>query len=146
MFFRFRFLQLSLCIPLLLFVGCGDGSMGRVEGVVKFDGQPVDRALVTFYPADARASVGFTDDDGRYYLNYTGKVKGAVVGEHQVTISTRIDKEDDNVASKYGGKGREEFLPPKYHSRRETELTATVESGNNTIDFDLEPVPDLESE
>lgn len=118
--------------------------MGRVEGVVKFDGQPVDRALVSFHPADARASVGFTDDDGRYFLDFTRNVKGAVVGEHQVTISTRIDREDDNIASKYGGKGRKEFLPPKYHNRKQTELTAVVESGENTINFDLESEPESE--
>ena len=123
MVYRFQFLQLTLCILLLFCVGCGgDSSIGQVEGVVTFDGEPIDRAKVSFYPTDAWASIGYTD-----------------IGKHKVTVQTRIDKEeDDEPTSKYGGKGREEFLPPRYVNQKKTELTATVESWTNTIDFKLE--------
>ena len=54
MVYRFQFLLLSLCMLLLLSVGCGgDSNVGQVEGVVRFDGEPVTRAMVSFYPADA---------------------------------------------------------------------------------------------
>ena len=139
MVYRFQFLQLTLCILLLFCVGCGAGSsIGQVEGVVTFDGEPIDRATVSFYPTDARASIGVSDDQGHYKLTYTRSTKGALIGDHKVTVQTRIDREDDPPTSEYGGKGREEFLPPKYMDRRKTELTATVESGTNTIDFKLE--------
>ena len=139
MVYRFQFLQLTLCILLLFCVGCGgDSSIGQVEGVVTFDGEPIDRAKVSFYPTDARASIGYTDDQGHYRLRHTRSANGALIGKHKVTVQTRIDKKDDEPTSKYGGKGREEFLPPRYVNQKKTELTATVESGTNTIDFKLE--------
>jgi len=140
MVYRFQFSLLPLCtILLLLSVGCGgDSNIGQVEGVVRLDGKPLKRAMVNFYPTDARASFGFTDAEGHYELQYIKNVKGAVVGQHKVTISTKIDKEDDPPTSEFGGKGREETMPPKYLDRKKTELSASVESGSNTIDFELE--------
>ena len=86
MFHRFQFLQLPLCILLLLSVGCGgDSNIGQVEGVVSLDGEPLKRALVCFYPTDGRASAGQTDEEGHYELQYIKNVKGAVVGQHTVT-------------------------------------------------------------
>ena len=138
MVYRFQFLLLSLCMLLLLSVGCGgDSNVGQVEGVVRFDGEPVTRAMVSFYPADARASVGFTDQEGHYELQYIKNTKGAVIGEHTVTISTKIDREDAPPTSEFGGKGREETMPPKYLERKKSVLVKTVESGRNTINFDL---------
>ena len=89
------------------------------------------------HPADVRASAGRTDDEGHYELQYIRNVKGAVVGQHKVTISTYIDREDDPPTSEFGGKGREETMPPKYLDRKKTELSATIESGSNTVNFDL---------
>ena len=138
MFYRFQFLQLTLCILLLLSVGCGgDSNIGKVEGVVSLDGEPLKRALVCFYPTDGRASAGQTDEEGHYELQYIRNVKGAVVGPHKVTISTYIDREDDPPASEFRGKGREETMPPRYLDRRKTELSVTIESGSNTVDFEL---------
>ena len=71
-------------------------------------------------------------------MRHTRSANGALIGKHKVTVQTRIDREDDEPTSKYGGKGREEFLPPRYVNQKKTELTATVESGRNTIDFKLE--------
>ena len=136
--YRFQFLLLPLCVVLLLNVGCGgDSNIGQVEGVVSLDGEPLKRAMVCFHPADARGSAGFTDDEGHYELRYLRNIKGAVVGEHKVTISTKIAREDDDASSEFGGKGRAETMPPKYLDRNKTELSATVVSGRNTVDFDL---------
>ena len=138
MFYRFQFLQLTLCILLLLSIGCGgDSNIGKVEGVVSLDGEPLKRALVCFYPTDGRASAGQTDEEGHYELQYIRNVKGAVVGPHKVTISTYIHREDDPPTSEFGGNGREETMPPKYLDRRKTELSATIESGSNKVDFKL---------
>jgi len=127
-----------MCALLVICAGCGDDSgVGKVQGVVSLDGVPIDRAAVTFHPGDARASVGVTDEEGHYELVYTRSTKGAVVGEHKVTISTKINRDDDHPESKTGGKGREETMPPQYLNLRKTELTATVESGYNEINFEL---------
>jgi len=48
-----------------------------------------------------------------------------------------IALQDDHPESETGGKGREETMPPQYLNLRKTELTATVESGYNEINFEL---------
>lgn len=114
------------------------------------DGAPVERACVSFYPASGdRASQGLTDADGHYELSYTRSTDGAVIGEHKVTISTKVESEVEYSDSDYtdGGTGetaatvvvkaRKEMLPKKYRDLKVTELSATVESGSNEINFDL---------
>jgi hypothetical protein len=106
--------------------------LGQVSGVVSLDGQPLPRASVAFVPyARGSASYGFTNDAGRYTLEYGLKLPGAVVGRHRVEIRT-------------GGEGRDkdgnfvetaEQLPAKYHLK--SELTATVVPESNEIDFQL---------
>ena len=128
-----NFLILSV---LLCFCGCSSpsGNVGLVEGVVTIDGAPVAGGTVTFYPTSGRGSLGNTDENGHYELRYTRNENGAVIGEHQVTISTKVEAggyEDDAVEA------QKETIPRKYRDRKKTELTATVESGSNTINFDL---------
>ena len=153
MLYRFQlFTQLLLGGLLLSCLGCwgGDANIGRVEGVVIVDGAPVERACVSFYPASGdRASQGLTDADGHYELSYTRSTDGAVIGEHKVTISTKVESEVEYSDSDYtdGGTGetaatvvvkaRKEMLPKKYRDLKVTELSATVESGSNEINFDL---------
>ena len=126
-----------LAATLLSVVGCGGSGVetGTVEGVVKLDGAPLDRAMVEFQPGNGRGSVGMTDANGRYNLMFTANQEGATPGDHKVMITSAV--------SASGGEGdqplveaREELLPAKYHEK--TELTATVTTGSNTIDFDLQ--------
>ena len=85
---------------------------------------------------------------GRYELTYLRNEKGAVIGEHIVTISTRfpdeVDYRGDVVGESGDGgrdaivvKGRAESLPRKYTDRWKSELRATVTSGSNDFPFDL---------
>jgi len=151
--YRFQlFTQLAICGLLLSCLGClgGDSNVGKVEGVVNVDGAPVERAVVSFYPTSGRASQGVTDAEGHYTLTYTSSTDGAVIGKHKVVISTKVEREVEYGDSDYanGGNGktpetviskaRKEMLPKKYCDLRATELTATVESGSNTINFDLQ--------
>ena len=48
--------------------------------------------------------------------------------------TTVNDKPTEKMLSQIG---REETLPKKYWDRRQTELTATVEAGENQINFSL---------
>lgn len=134
---RFQYLQFGLCVLLLCFCGCpSSGNIGWVEGVVTLDGDPVEGATVRFYPVvDGRGSSGKTDANGHYELRYTRSADGAIVGEHRVTVSTRVIADNYDPENKV--EGRAETMPKKYLDRKKTELTATVESGSNTIDLPL---------
>ncbi|MEL7499375.1 MAG: carboxypeptidase-like regulatory domain-containing protein [Planctomycetota bacterium] len=132
-------------MALIAMVSAGCSSdVGSVSGKVTINGEPIDNATVMFYPDQGRASVGHTDSAGRYTLNYTQGRKGAVIGSHKVTISTEVFAEEDrNVDYDEADqapivKGRPESMPPKYLDPDKTVLSAVVNGGSNTIDFDLE--------
>jgi hypothetical protein len=142
--------------------GCGDGlSIGPVSGQVSYQGKPVEGATVTFIPKSpppgkAFVSIGKTDANGKYELQTnmgTETRKGALVGEHAVTISKMVVPKGMTEAEfeklqKAGESGvynpnavvplRTELLPEKYSRGGKTSLTATVKSGGNDIPFTLE--------
>ena len=130
-------------------LGCGSGGdFGYVEGTVTLDGKPLENALIGFYPEGGRGSIGSTDSEGHYSLQYTANQKGASVGNHKVTISTAVEEASANSYAEYDEPApsevrediaaRKEMLDRSYQDRRRTPLTATVKPGNNPpIDFDL---------
>ena len=111
-----------------LAVGCSrpePPALGDVEGRVTLDGRPLPAALVLFTPAGrGRTAQGVTDALGRYRLRYLRDIVGANVDVHTVRISTATEE--------HGGR---ELLPRRYHA--DSQLTATVKAGRNTIDFAL---------
>lgn len=119
--------------------GCSGGSgvkLVPVEGVVTLDGKPVGDAEVLFRPAGGRPSGGRTDPEGHYSLSYTREEKGALIGEHQVTISTYLEA-DDESPDPVRQKGRVESIPQKYNKR--TTLKVEVQPDDVVIaDFSLE--------
>jgi hypothetical protein len=121
----------ALCA--LLLTGCGGpGNVGGVEGVVTLDGKPLPNAMVQFQPENGRPSVGTTDADGRYVLQYTADATGAALGRHTVRISTggkRMNAETGEI------KVYPELVPAKYNTR--TELTVEVKPGGNELNFEL---------
>lgn len=103
------------------------------------DGQPLAGAIVAFVPQSntlksGRPSTGVTDDSGTFTLMSMGGHHGAVVGEHVVSISTKVvDNDTQDLIS-------EETVPIKYNDR--SELTFTVPaSGTDTANFDLDSKP-----
>jgi hypothetical protein len=112
-------------------VGCDQGDLpdlAPVSGIVTLDGKPVANKNVFFAPDKGRGSQGITDEQGAYDLYYTAQVKGAIIGEHTVTISTPPPM-DGNY------KGHKETIPAKYNTK--SELKKEVESGSNELNFEL---------
>jgi hypothetical protein len=73
------------------------------------------------------AGVGATKSEARKYSflrAIQAQIPGANVDVHTVRISTATEE--------HGGR---ELLPPRYHA--DSQLTATVKAGRNTIDFAL---------
>ncbi|MFN3161416.1 MAG: carboxypeptidase-like regulatory domain-containing protein [Rubinisphaera brasiliensis] len=124
----------GLLFSLLILPGCGGGDgpeMGTVSGTVTLDGDPLPNVQVLFNPGTARPSEAVTNESGQYELQYTPDIEGAVVGTHQVFISSRHELDDEgNPVS------QEEAVPAKYNT--ESTLSEEVTSGHNEINFDLE--------
>ena len=132
------FTNIALILFTTLILGCGGNSdlpeIGIVKGQLTLDGQPVKQANIMFYPlSKGRSSTAITDDEGKYILSYKADVPGAMVGEHEVIVSTK----NDPVGEPGPGyvPGRKEEFPAKYNT--ETELRKTVEFGKNVINFHL---------
>ena len=125
-------------LALLPAAGCSDSGpeLGTVSGTVTLDGKPLPKATIEFQPGPGGSpSYGDTDEDGYYELLYGIGKPGAMVGKHEVRISTyRKEAADDeglSPAIEYP-----ELLPPKYNE--ESELTCEVKSGSNEgVNFDL---------
>lgn len=130
---RLTLLSCMLAAAILSTVGCFKGDtpeLGYVEGNVTLDGEPLEGALITFYPqGGGRPSYGRTNASGWYEMIYTNQAKGVLPGEHSISISTFQRAED-------GVEGSPETVPAKYNV--ETELTRTVEASDNVIDFELD--------
>lgn len=88
----FRFL-LTLLFLAVSVVGCGPGGppTAPVDGIVTFEDTPVAHAVITFFPQnvkDGQTAYAQTDAEGKFSNALTGgKIDGAVVGSHFVTIT-----------------------------------------------------------
>lgn len=134
-----------LFVPLVLslaLLGCDSSpyQIAPVSGKVTLDGEPLVNALVSFQPIGAGGnqepgpgSYGRTDKEGRFTLRVVDPDQpGAVVGQHQVLISTATS--DGGDADRTVG----ERVPRRY---RDGELQFEVPSGGTTAaNFDLHTI------
>ena len=105
----------------------GTPDLAPVSGTVTIDGNPADRAIVSFEGPGNKVSFGNTDAAGRYELHYIRQEKGAAIGANKVKITTRLDAPP--------GPGYVDPIPAIFNTR--TTLSADVQKGPNTIDFAL---------
>ncbi|WP_437205682.1 carboxypeptidase regulatory-like domain-containing protein [Planctomicrobium sp. SH664] len=138
---RSRLLMALSCLPVLcLNVGCWKKGpdLGVVKGTVTMDGKPLPRAGVAFFPkAGGRPAFSRTNNEGKYELKYHGNTKGALLGDHEVRITTFIaanltTDENDKV---HVTPEQKEVVPKRYND--DTELSVTVEPSRNEYNFDL---------
>jgi hypothetical protein len=119
---------LVVVLPLLICCwGCDGGTpLGSVNGTVTYNGQPLDCAMIEFIPLErGHQSVGYTDDNGYYVLQYTLQKEGALLGRHQVRVKAYPEPGSPpvHVPAEYGRKSQIEF---------------EVKPGANTYDITLE--------
>jgi len=132
-----RLLWVLASVP-LLFAGCNRGglNLAPVEGVVTFKGAPVAQAGVLFKPATGPIAIGTTDGEGHFRLS-TANQDGALVGDHRVAV-TKTQQLAPQVAGEHFPRYETKYLiPQKYGSPETSELTATVTSGKNQVEFKL---------
>lgn len=92
--------RILLSFGFLLLLGCTSGAVApptyRVEGVVTYDGSPVEGATVIFYPTDPKclSASGVTDPGGNFevttYVSQGLDARGAMAGEYKITV-TKLD-------------------------------------------------------
>lgn len=122
-------------LGLLLISGCWGSSdrpdLGYVTGTIRLDGEPFPEVRVVFKSEGVRSSFGATDEQGNYYLVYLRDIEGAAVGNHSVKLLDLLKPESAR------GTGR----VPSHYVDGSAPLTATVEPGDQVIDFDLTSKP-----
>lgn len=133
--------KLFLLAPVLIIclAGCGaeKSPLAPIQGVVTLDGEPLEGAVVRFFPiatgdsiVAGPSTIGKTDSQGVFGLETVDGRRGASVGSNVVRIS-KFPLEEGQ-----GGTARD-LLPKRYNAK--SELTFQVEPGvTNSANFDLE--------
>jgi len=113
--------------------------MGRVSGTVKIDGQPLTKGTVTFIATDGKNpnATGAIDSSGGYTLQTTEPGDGAVVGSYKVAISDADSEAMNTAVPGMPPPVQKSAIPKSYLNANTSGLTATVEAGRNTKDFEL---------
>ena len=131
---------LFVAVVALALVGCSsDSDRSRVQGTVRYNGEPVDDGGIAFIPeGEGAAQDRATGEirDGRYDLDST---RGPYPGKYRVEIywNKKTGRQIANQAKTAFRDERKQAIPPKYNEK--TELIETIKPGRNTLDFDLKP-------
>lgn len=150
-------LALGMGFGLCLLNGCGGTEYegeerAAVSGTVTLDGSPLPYGTISFVPASGdgrRANAAINDGSysipeeqgpnlGEYKVEILGFEKPAEddeEGEEEEEDDGEIDDEGDEQPEGWTP-GENPMVPARYNT--ETELTRTIESGENTFDFALE--------
>ena len=134
---QWRCWMVMLTISLPPIFGCGGaGDIASVEGTVTLDGAPLPGATVLFVPeAGGRPAAGRTDDQGKYVLNFSGNLKGAIPGKSTVRISTKADTGVDDNGQPIPAVP--EKIPMKYNVKSELSFEV-VDGTKNVANFELD--------
>jgi len=144
MFSRSLWVMMSagLCMGL---AGCGHhapkgpnlAEVHPVRGHITFaDKSPLKGGVIYFSPVETTThgkiryeAASLIDRDGNYTLGFNGNNAGTAAGEYKVTIMPREMNELPLSNSNR--------IPKKYQEQSSTPLVATVNTGDNTLDFVL---------
>lgn len=118
-----------------LALGCSNGPRSAVSGTVYYDGAKVTHGAVVFVaPNDVEADRATAKIiDGHYHLD---SYHGPKPGKYRIEIYWQ--KKSGNKVPGEGDRPRNEIvsaIPAKYNT--ESELTAEVHPGSNTLNYDL---------
>jgi hypothetical protein len=129
------------CVPaVVLLLGCSnpnDQNTAIVRGKITYNGNPVTKGNVTFYPdVMGPAAMGMINPDGTYSLSTYATGDGAVVGTHKVAVVSK--EEQTNFEANAPPTDGKWLVPAKYFLEATSGLTAEVKAGQeNEINFDL---------
>jgi len=129
-----RLMPLVLAVSASIVLGCAGGTTpdpkGKVAGTVTMNGEPLTTGRINFISSELGIGAGGdVSPEGTYTLD------GAIpAGEYKAFITFNI------APSKLGTPEADvlETVPAKYQSQSTSDLTAEVQDGPNTHDFDLQ--------
>jgi len=115
-----------------------------VSGVIRSEGRPLAKAVVTFLPARGGTGVGETGEDGRYELASYG-TPGLIPGEYKVAVSYLVSAEGEpqgmearsSFTKPPGMATATERLSPEVSDLGRTKLKATVGPKGGEFVFDV---------
>ncbi|QDU05502.1 hypothetical protein V6x_52390 [Gimesia chilikensis] len=135
---QFKVIGMLCSCAIFTLVACGKQNAferTQVQGMVTFNGTPVDHGVITFIPAGKGASAGAKIESGKFSIP---QESGPSPGEYRVEIDSSVptgkqilDTDGETMVDEYTN-----GIPPRFN--RETELKVTLKRGNNQHLFDLE--------
>jgi len=131
--------SLAVCFAVLEANGCRE-KLTTVSGKVTIDGQPLTntpeaRGTVVFQPNGGQGTVAtaLLEPSGQYNLA-VGSSTEIPTGDYDVSISISKPLKNESDGE---DPGTEFIAPRKYASAQDSGLKATVDPGENHIDFNL---------
>ncbi len=131
----------GLASAIVLLAGCKDQNLDKraeVSGAVTLDGQPVQKAAITFFPTGGTSgpTAGGTVVNGMYHIS---QAEGPVIGDNRVEFNGSKTT-GKKIKDRYGDDITQEetvpLFPEKYSMR--SKLQVTVKPGHNeNLDFHL---------
>ncbi len=130
------FAAMFCAATLALTVGCDQADWGELEGTVLLNGNPVGPGSITLEPIDGShaGAVATFGEDGKYTAMSAGRRPGAKAGEYRVLI-----RGGENLTAETAEPQPPSKIPARYGRPGESDLTVSIEPGDNTKDFDLQP-------
>ncbi|MDB5338285.1 MAG: hypothetical protein JWN70_3904 [Planctomycetaceae bacterium] len=145
--------QELLVVMTLVLSGCGEQAdhwkdarpeTAPASGMVTFDGEPLEGAVVVFQPTapDGIGASALTDGEGKFELRTFPPELGAVPGKYAVSImKTEMPKRPSSSAGNVDDPEPihvVSVIPQKYAIPTQSDLSAEIpESGTDTLDFEL---------
>lgn len=126
-------LWLVIPVMFLMPMGCNRGGvkLAEVRGKVTANGQPLPNARVIFTPiSGGRPSLGTTDSEGRYRMQYAEGVWGSLLGKHAISVSTAVEPDSDSSDPEKQA-GHLETIAPEYNVATTLEANVTSESSGD---------------
>lgn len=132
-----------LLICLMAVSGCGGGvdrpPVYKAGGVIKFKGNPVADAAVTFYPEKGRPATGQTNSQGEFQLTTFNTNDGAIAGTHKVAIVSKLAVAVESNSGPELEKlaQAQASVPGKYSNPETSPQVNTVVEGENRFEIEL---------
>ena len=123
--------RIAWLLPAVCLTGCGERLESSVTGVVTYQGAPLEKGNVAFYPVSGAPALATIGKDGTYRLRTASK-SGLAAGEYRAIVTSfEVIPGDPPMPG--------ESLIPRRYSRPDTSnLQFSVQPGANTIEIELE--------